>query len=72
MGTDKRGFAAMDPTLHRALASKGGKAAHARGTSFQWTPDEAVEAGRKGGLKSAALRAARKQAASPSAQRVKE
>jgi general stress protein YciG len=46
----KRGFAAMDPEAHRALASKGGKAAHAKGTAHQWTTDEAKEAGRKGGM----------------------
>jgi general stress protein YciG len=45
----KRGFAAMSPDLQRRIASKGGKAAHARGTAHVFTPEEAREAGRKGG-----------------------
>jgi len=32
------------------IASKGGKAAHAKGTAHEFTPDEAREAGRKGGM----------------------
>lgn len=39
----------MDPSRQRAIASKGGKAAHAKGTAHEWTSDEAREAGRKGG-----------------------
>lgn len=48
-GTSKRGFASMDPSRQREIASKGGRAAHAKGTAHEWTPDEAREAGRKGG-----------------------
>ena len=48
----RRGFAAMDPEARSELASKGGKAAHAQGTAHEFTPDEAREAGRKGGLAS--------------------
>jgi general stress protein YciG len=48
-GKSKRGFASMDPSRQRAIASKGGKAAHAKGTAHEWTSDEAREAGRKGG-----------------------
>ncbi len=44
-----RGFAAMDRSKQRAIASKGGKAAHAKGTAHEFTPDEARAAGRKGG-----------------------
>lgn len=44
-----RGFASMDPGRQREIASKGGKAAHAKGTAHEWTPDEARVAGRKGG-----------------------
>lgn len=44
-----RGFAAMDPTRQRELASRGGKAAHERGRANEFTPDTAREAGRKGG-----------------------
>jgi general stress protein YciG len=45
----RRGFAAMDPSQQRAIASKGGKAAHAVGRAHQFTPEEARSAGRKGG-----------------------
>jgi general stress protein YciG len=45
----KRGFAAMDKDAQRAIASKGGRAAHARGTAHEFTAQEAAEAGRKGG-----------------------
>lgn len=45
----KRGFASMDPERQRAIASMGGKAAHEQGAAHQFTPEEAREAGRKGG-----------------------
>ena len=48
-GKSKRGFASMDPARQRDIASKGGKAAHAKGTAHEWTADEARRAGRKGG-----------------------
>ena len=44
-----RGFASMDSSKQREIASKGGRAAHQKGTAHQFTPDEAREAGRKGG-----------------------
>src|SRR5207253_7533596 len=44
-----RGFAAMDAAKQREIASKGGKAAHAKGTAHEFTPEEARAAGRKGG-----------------------
>lgn len=44
-----RGFASMDQAKQREIASKGGRAAHQKGTAHQFTPDEAREAGRKGG-----------------------
>jgi general stress protein YciG len=44
-----RGFAAMDQAKRRAIASKGGRAAHAKGTAHKFTPEEARVAGRKGG-----------------------
>ena len=44
-----RGFASMDAARQREIASKGGKAAHQKGTAHEWTPDEARVAGRKGG-----------------------
>jgi general stress protein YciG len=40
----------MDPETHREIAGKGGRAAHARGTAHEWSPAEARQAGRKGGL----------------------
>jgi general stress protein YciG len=45
----RRGFAAMDPKKQREIASKGGRAAHMRGTAHKWDSDEARVAGRKGG-----------------------
>ncbi len=49
MAKQDRGFASMDPEKQRRIASKGGKAAHAKGRAHEWTVDEAREAGRKGG-----------------------
>lgn len=49
MPTSKRGFASMDPSKQREIASKGGRAAHAKGTAHEFTTDEARVAGRKGG-----------------------
>ncbi len=45
----QRGFAAMERDKQRAIASKGGRAAHEKGTAHEFTPDEARMAGRKGG-----------------------
>ena len=47
---EDRGFASMDRSKQREIASKGGKAAHAKGTAHEWTSEEAREAGRKGGM----------------------
>ena len=44
-----RGFRGMDPYRQREIASKGGKAAHRKGTAHEWSSKEAAEAGRKGG-----------------------
>src|ERR1700686_3125818 len=44
-----RGFAAMDQSKQREIASRGGKAAHAQGRAHEFTADEARAAGRKGG-----------------------
>ena len=52
MAKEDRGFASMDRSKQREIASKGGKAAHQKGTAHEWTSDEAREAGRKGGLAS--------------------
>ena len=48
-GKSKRGFASMDREKQKMIASKGGKAAHAKGTAHEFTPEEARAAGRKGG-----------------------
>jgi len=45
----KRGFAAMDPSRQREIASKGGRTAHDQGRAHQFNSDEARAAGRKGG-----------------------
>ena len=44
-----RGFASMDRGKQREIASKGGRAAHAKGTAHEFDSDEARNAGRKGG-----------------------
>lgn len=48
-GSSNRGFASMDEEKQREIASKGGKAAHEKGTAHEFSHEEAVEAGRKGG-----------------------
>src|SRR5215469_12280558 len=45
----RRGFAAMNQEKQRTIASKGGRAAHQKGTAHQFTSEEARAAGRKGG-----------------------
>lgn len=45
-----RGFASMDREERRRIASKGGKAAHRLGRAHKYTPEQAREAGRKGGI----------------------
>jgi general stress protein YciG len=45
----RRGFAGMDRDKQREIASKGGRAAHRKGTAHRFTADEARLAGRKGG-----------------------
>ena len=52
MAKEDRGFASMDRQKQREIASKGGKAAHAKGTAHEWASEEAREAGRKGGMAS--------------------
>jgi len=52
MGKEQRGFGSMDREKQRGIASKGGKAAHVKGTAHEWTSEQAREAGRKGGMAS--------------------
>ena len=53
---EDRGFASMDRSKQKEIASKGGKAAHQKGTAHEWTSEEAREAGRRGGKASRARR----------------
>lgn len=41
----------LTPEQRRALSSKGGKAAHAKGVAHQWTPEEARHYAPQGGKK---------------------
>ena len=41
MAKEDRGFASMDRSKQRDIASKGGKAAHQKGTAHEWTSEEA-------------------------------
>lgn len=50
LGIEWRGFASMSKERQREIASKGGKAAHAKGTAHEFTSEEARIAGRKGGM----------------------
>lgn len=47
----------MSAEKRAAISRLGGKAAHAKGTAHQFTPEEAREAGRKGGLAGRGARA---------------
>ena len=49
-GKSRRGFASMDRERQREIASKGGRAAHAKGTAHEWSSEEARVAGQKGGV----------------------
>jgi general stress protein YciG len=46
---ERRGFASMSAEKQREIASRGGRAAHQKGTAHEWPADEARSAGRKGG-----------------------
>ncbi len=49
-GRSNRGFASMDRNKQREIASKGGRAAHQKGTAHEFDSGEARAAGRKGGV----------------------
>ena len=55
----RQGFASMDPARVKAITSLGGLAAHAAGVAHEWTSDEAMVAGRKGGRTTVARRSQR-------------
>ena len=48
--SSKRGFASMPGGQQREIASKGGIAAHQKGTAHEFTSAEAKMAGHKGGI----------------------
>jgi general stress protein YciG/hemerythrin superfamily protein len=50
MAGSRRGFGSMSEEKQREIARKGGQAGHAKGTAHKFTPEEAREAGRKGGM----------------------
>lgn len=60
MSTEDRGFASLTSAARRAIASKGGKAAHKAGTAHVWTTEQARAAGSKGGATAARNRASRR------------
>ena len=47
-GNKRKGFATFAPEKRREVATRGGVAAHVRGTAHEWTHDEAVRAGQLG------------------------
>lgn len=49
MGNEHKGFASMDKDKQREIASKGGKAAHKKGTAYKWDSETAAAAGSIGG-----------------------
>jgi general stress protein YciG len=65
---ERRGFASMSPEKQREIASKGGRAAHQKGTAHEWTSEEARSAGRKGGQISRGGRGRLIEAETPNAQ----
>lgn len=52
MSIKTRGFATMDKNKLLEISSKGGKNAHSSGRAHKWTVEEAIIAGRKGGINS--------------------
>lgn len=56
-GIARRGFASLNSEERRNISSKGGHAAHKKGTAHKFTPEEARLAGRKGGEKTSQNRA---------------
>ena len=62
--TSNRGFASMDRQKQREIASKGGQAAHNKGTAHEFTSEEARAAGRKGGQRRSGSRTASRRSSS--------
>ncbi len=63
-----RGFALLDPRVHREESSKGGRTTHALGKLHKWDRETAAVAGRKGAAVTHARRAAAKKAADAAAE----
>ncbi len=63
-----RGFALLDPRVHREESAKGGRTAHVLGKAHEFTREEAQAAGRKGAAVSHARRAAARKAANAAAE----
>lgn len=55
-----RGFAGLTPERRREISSKGGKAAHEKGTAHEWNAETAKAAGTKGGATTSALKLRKK------------
>lgn len=51
-----KGFGSMSPERRREIASMGGKACHQQGVAHEFSTEEAIKAGRKGGLSRAKKR----------------
>ena len=47
-GRSLRGFASMDKEKQKSIASKGGRAAHEKGTAHEFSSHEASQAAKKG------------------------
>jgi hypothetical protein len=56
-GDATRGFASMSKERHKEISSAAGRSAHARGHAHTFTPEEARQAGRRGGSAISADRA---------------
>jgi len=58
----KRGFAAMTPEQRQSIAAAGGRAAHAKGTAYEFDTEAASAAGKKGAAVALENRRRRQQA----------
>lgn len=58
-GKSKRGFASMSPDQVKRIASMGGTEAHRLKVAHTWSPEEAKQAGRIGGARTAVINAAK-------------
>jgi len=61
----RRGFAAMSAERQREIASQGGRAAHRQGVAHEWSAEEALQAGKKGGQASGKRRSGERDGREP-------